>query len=167
MNTLKSNLDTTDRAILRELQADARLSFAEIGRRVGLSSPAVQERVRKMEDAGIIRGYSVQINHKAVGLPILAITRLMNIRGKENILRVRDIAISLPQVIRCDHVTGQDEFIVQIVAESIENLEDILHHFSDLAQLITSIVINSPVDNRAIDPQQLPGLEDKDNNEAR
>ena len=159
-------LDSTDRAILRELQADARTSYAEIGRRVGLSSPAVQERVRKMEDAGIIEAYRVQVNHKALGLPILAITRMMNIQGKENIYRVRDIAISLPQVVRCDHVTGQDEFIVQIVAESIEHLEDILHHFSDLAQLVTAIVINSPVDNRAIDTEAFPGLKDM-NDETR
>lgn len=151
-------LDTTDRAILRELQDDARLSYAEIGRRVGLSSPAVQERVRKMEDAGIIKGYRAEINPKALGLPIMAITRLMNIQGKDNVIRVRELAKSLPQVLRCDAVTGQDEFIIQIVAESIESLEEVLHHFDNFAQLITSVVINTPVEHRIIDLDLFPGF---------
>lgn len=153
-------LDTTDWVILRELQEDARLSYAEIGRRVGLSSPAVQERVHRMEDAGIIRGYRAEINPKALGLPILAITRLMNIQGRDNIIRVRDIAKTLPQVVRCDNVTGQDQFILQIMAESIEHLEDILRYFADFALLVTSVVINSPVERRIIDPDAFPEVKD-------
>lgn len=155
MNTLKSNLDTTDRAILRELQQDARLSYAEIGRRVGLSSPAVQERVRKMEDVGIIKGYRAEIDYKAVGLPIMAITRLLDVKA-ENHFTVRDIAESLPQILHCDTVTGQDEFIIQIVTADIEQLEDTLRPFARLAQMITSIVINTPIDNRTIDPAHFP-----------
>lgn len=148
-------LDNTDRAILRELQDDARLSYAEIGRRVGLSSPAVQERVRKIEDAGIIKGYYADIDYKAVGLPIMAITRLLNVKT-DNHFRIYEIAKSLPQVLRCDTVTGQDDCIIQIVATDIDDLENTLRPFAMLAQLITSIVINTPVDNRTIDPGQFP-----------
>lgn len=148
-------LDNTDRAILRELQEDARLSYAEIGRRVGLSSPAVQERVRKMEDAGIIKGYRAEIDYKAVGLPIRAITRLLDIKA-ENHFTIREIAKSLPQVLRCDTVTGQDEFIIQIVAADIDQLEDTLRPFARLTQMITSIVINTPIENRTVDPGQFP-----------
>ena len=72
MNTLKSNLDNTDWAILSELQVDARLSYAEIGRRVGLSSPAVQERVRRLEEISVIKGYRVDIEPTKVGLPVVA-----------------------------------------------------------------------------------------------
>jgi len=153
-------LDTTDWAILRELQDDARLSYAEIGRRVGLSSPAVQERMRRMEEANVIKAYRADINYEAVGLPITSITRLMNIQGKLNIDKVREIAQSIPQVIRCYHVMGQDEYIVQIVAQSVGDLETILHHFSDYAQLISAIVINSPVEHSTIDLEQVPHLKD-------
>lgn len=153
-------LDNTDWAILRELQEDARLSYAEIGRRVGLSSPAVQERVHRMEDASVIGGYRAEINPKALGLPILAITRLMNIQGKENMIQVRDIVKTLPQIVRCDNVTGQDQYILQIVAESIEHLESILRHFSDFAQLVTSVVISTPVEHRIIDPDSFPEVKD-------
>jgi Lrp/AsnC family leucine-responsive transcriptional regulator len=84
----------------------------------------------------------------------------MNIQGKEKINLVRQISESLPQVIRCYHVTGEDEYIVHIIADSIEGLEDVLHQYSDYAKLITSIVINAPVEHRSIDLEQFPNLKD-------
>ncbi|MEM9952066.1 MAG: Lrp/AsnC family transcriptional regulator [Chloroflexota bacterium] len=154
-------LDDTDWAILRELQEDARLSYAEIGRRVGLSSPAVQERVRRMEDATVIKAYRADINYEAVGLPIMSLTRLMNVQGTDNINKVKSIAQSIPQVIRCYHVMGQDEYVFQIVATSVGDLEDILHKFTDYGHLVSAIVINTPVDHSTIDLDTLPSLKDK------
>jgi Lrp/AsnC family transcriptional regulator, leucine-responsive regulatory protein len=162
MNTLKSNLDPTDWAILRELQLDARLSYAEIGRRVGLSSPAVQERVRKLEDAGIIEGYHAKVNPKALGLPIMAITRLVNVHGQDSVQYLAEKAKSTPEVMKCFQVTGQDEFILHITAQSMEHLTDILQFFASHAQCITSIVIRNPVSKRIISVEELPYLRKED-----
>lgn len=151
-------LDNTDWDILRELQEDARLSYAEIGRRVGLSSPAVQERVRRLEEANIIKAYRAEVNYEALGLPIMSITRLMNVQGKDSIKKVKTIAQSTPEVIACYHVMGQDEYIVQIVAKSVSDLERVLHEFSDYAKMVSAIVINQPVDHRTIDLEQFPNL---------
>lgn len=149
MNTLKSNLDATDWRILEELQVDARLSYAEIGRRVGLSSPAVQERVRRLEDAGIIEGYKAQVNPKKLGLPILSLTRLSNVEGKHTEVLAKIIADS-PEVISCYHVMGIDEFHIQIVGASIEAIEDVLHRFKDYCSMTSSIVIKTSVNKRPI-----------------
>ena len=155
-------LDQTDWAILRELQEDARLSYAEIGRRVGLSSPAVQERVRRMEDSNVIKAYRADINYEAVGLPIMSLTRLMNvIGGKAKINEVARLAQEHPQVIRCYHVMGQDEYILQIVASSVGDLEDVLHEFGDYGQLVSAIVINATVDHSTIDIDTIASLKDK------
>jgi len=152
MNTLNSNLDTTDWQILTELQRDARLSYAELGRRVGLSSPAVQERVHKLEDAGIIEGYRAKVNPKKLGLPIMSFSRLIDVQGKQHINRVALIAQSIPEIINCYHVMGNDEYLLQIVATSVEHLERVLAQFTDHCQSVSSIVIRANVDNRPIDP---------------
>lgn len=149
MNTLKSNLDATDWRILEELQADARLSYAEIGRRVGLSSPAVQERVRRLEDAGVIEGYRAQVNPKRLGLPILSLTRLHNVSGKHVEVLAAIIAES-PEVVSCYHVMGIDEFHIQIVGTTIEDIETVLHRFKDYCNMVSSIVIKTPFENRPI-----------------
>ena len=152
MNTLNSNLDNTDWKILTELQRDARLSFAELGRRVGLSSPAVQERVRRLEDAGVIEGYHVKVNAKKVGLPIMSWTRLVDLQGKYNIEQVAEIAKTTPEILNCYHLIGQDEYLLQIVATSVEHLELVLQKFTEHCQSISSIVIKASVSNRPIQP---------------
>ena len=151
-------LDNTDWAILRELQEEARLSYAEIGRRVGLSSPAVQERIRRLEDASIIKAYRAEVNYEALGLPIMSITRILNVQGKDDINQIREIAQALPEVIACYHVMGEDEYIVQIVAQSVPDLERVLHDFTDLAKLTSAIVIDMPVEHSTIDLEQFPNL---------
>jgi Lrp/AsnC family transcriptional regulator, leucine-responsive regulatory protein len=159
MNTLKSNLDPTDWAILRELQLDARLSYAEIGRRVGLSSPAVQERIRKLEDAEIINGYHAKVNPKALGLPIMAFARMSDVHG-ENIEAVARIANETPEILRCYHLIGQDEYLLQIVAPSVEYLNNILQQFTPHANTITSIVTTATTNSHIISPDLMPYLEE-------
>lgn len=142
-------MDETDWHILRELQIDARLSYAELGRRVGLSSPAVQERVRKMEDYGIITGYRVEIDLPRAGYPLTAYVRvgnLPNIDGR----RVLELSAAMPEVMECHHVTGQDCFLIKIAACSIPHLEQVIAKFSDFTHTVTTIVLSSPVQKRII-----------------
>lgn len=151
-------MDNTDWKIITELQQDARLSFAELGRRVGLSSPAVQERVRKLEDVGVIEGYHAQVNHQKLGLPIMAITRLHNFEDYRTIQQVAQIAQSVPEVLGCYQVTGQDEFIMHIQVQTMEHLTVILRQFSSYARCVTSIVVDKKVDYRVISLESFPFL---------
>jgi len=148
-------LDNTDWAILRELQMDARISYAELGRRVGMSSPAVQERVRKLEDYGIIEGYRAVINLPKAGLPIVAYIRVGNLPNvDEN--RVERLARELCEVHECHHITGQDCYMLKIAATSILHLEQIIGKFSEFTHTVTVIVLSSPVQNRIVVPSDEP-----------
>jgi len=149
MNTLKSNLDITDRAILCELQRDARLSYAEIGRRVGLSSPAVQERVHKLEDAGIIKGYHAVIDTDKIGLPIRAIVKMRGSCRYSNVFMeaVQDI----PEVMQCHHVLGEDCFYLLVAVASMPHLETLLESLYEYAETETTMILTSPLERRLID----------------
>jgi Lrp/AsnC family leucine-responsive transcriptional regulator len=142
-------MDETDWAILHELQIDARLSYAELGRRVGLSSPAVQERVRKMEDYGIITGYRVEIDLPKAGFPLSAYVRVGNLPTTDR-KRVLELSETMPEVMECHHITGQDCFLIKIAACSIPHLEEVVGRFSDFTHTVTTIVLSSPVQKRII-----------------
>jgi Lrp/AsnC family leucine-responsive transcriptional regulator len=148
-------LDATDWAIVCQLQQDARMSFAELGRRVGMSSPAVQERVRKLEDYGIIEGYRAVINLPKAGFPITAFIRVGNLPNvDEN--RVEVLARQLSEVLECHHITGQDCYMVKIAATSIPHLEQLIGRFAEFTHTVTCIVLSSPVQNRIIIPSDEP-----------
>lgn len=146
---MKTPLDQTDWAILRELQADARISYAELGRRVGLSSPAVQERVRRLESAGVIKGYHADIDPEAVGLTVMAFVRVRQINGKHRQIMI-ELVQNTPEIINCYDVTGDDWFLMEVVAKSTRHLEDVLLKFLPYGQTITGIVMRAYVDNRPI-----------------
>ena len=112
-------IDEIDRNILGELQEDARTSFAELGRRVGLTTPAVIERVRKLEDAGIIKGYRAEIDTSKVGLPITAFIR-MSITGVDY-SRIIEVVQGSKEVLECHRGTGGDSFIMKIAVASVEH----------------------------------------------
>jgi Lrp/AsnC family leucine-responsive transcriptional regulator len=135
-------LDNVGWEILATLQENARLSFAELGRRVGLSLPAVAERVRRMEEAGVITGYRAQVNAKKIGLPITAFVRL-SVRG-DQYPEVIALARTMPEVRECHHLTGADSFIMKVVAASIPHLESMITRLSSYGQTTTSIVLSSP-----------------------
>lgn len=147
-------LDDTDWAILQELQADARLSYAEIGRRVGLSSPAVQERVRRMEDAGIIKGYHADINPAKVGFPIIAFTRLKQVNGKDR-AKVIEIIQNTPEILESIDITGEDGFVLNIIATSHDHLDYILGKFVEYGQTVTGILMKTFIENRVIEQNTL------------
>lgn len=154
MNTLNYEneklLDETGWRILEELQQDARLSYAELGRRVGLSSPAVMERVRRLEDAGIITGYRTMINLENIGLPIIAFVRVANAGNREK--QLEEVVKTMPEVLEAHHVIGNDCFFIKVAAPTVKHLEKVLGTLGEYSQTTTSIVMSSPVNGRIISP---------------
>ncbi|HVW78323.1 MAG TPA: Lrp/AsnC family transcriptional regulator [Alloacidobacterium sp.] len=148
-------IDIYDRKLIQELQRNARASFADLGRRIGLSASATAERLRRMEETGIIRGYTVEIDREALGLPILAIIRMTcdGPRYHPFLKFIRD----LPEVRECHHVTGGDAFFLQVTAASIIELENVIERLLPYGIPTTSIVFSSPVERRPHDLSRMKG----------
>jgi Lrp/AsnC family transcriptional regulator, leucine-responsive regulatory protein len=144
-----SMLDEIDRKILLELQSDARTSYAELGRRVGLTTPAVIERVRKLEDAGVITGYRAEIDTAKIGLPITAFVR-MSITGVDY-SRIIEVAEQSNEVLECHRGTGGDSFIMKVAVASVEHLQEIIDKLTPYGITTTAIVLSSPVKRRVIE----------------
>jgi len=149
IETTEKLLDRVGWEILCALQQDARLSYAEIGRRVGMSPPAVMERVRRMEDAGIITGYTTKIDLAKLGLTIQAIIRVRY--PGDRCMIVQELAAKTPGVLQCHHVTGDDCLIIHVAVESMLELESLIGRFGSYGQTTTSIILSSPVTQRVID----------------
>ena len=141
--------DVIDRKILYELQVDARISYAELGRRVGLTTPAVIERVRKLEDAGVITGYRVEIDTAKIGLPITAFVR-MSIAGVDY-GRIIEVAQNSNEVLECHRGTGGDSFIMKVAVASVEHLQEIIDKLTPYGITTTAIVLSSPVKRKTIE----------------
>ncbi|MBZ0300255.1 MAG: Lrp/AsnC family transcriptional regulator [Anaerolineae bacterium] len=146
-------LDSVGWEILCALQQDARMSYAEIGRRVGMSAPAVMERVRRLEDAGIITGYSARVDVSKLGLPLQAIIRV-RFPG-DRYPQMRKLVAETPEVLECHHVTGDDCLIMKLAVASLENLETLVGRFGTYGQTTTSVVLSSPVTERVIDRRDI------------
>ena len=150
-------LDPTNLRILEELQADARLTMAELGRRISLSPPAVAERVQRLERAGVITGYHAAVDPKicgfysdpkAVGYPIAAVVRVRP--ASRQLHKIPAVARELPEVVECYRITGEDCFFVKLHLRSMEDLEGILDRFVLFGQTTTSIVHSAPVAPRPL-----------------
>jgi Lrp/AsnC family leucine-responsive transcriptional regulator len=144
------NLDEIDWKILVELQEDARMSYAELGRRVGLTTPAIIERIRKLEDAGVITGYRVEIDTAQVGLPVTAFIR-MSITGVDY-SKIVEVVISAKEVLECHRGTGGDSFIMKVAVASVEHLQEIIDKLTPYGITTTAILLSSPVKRRVIGP---------------
>lgn len=133
-------LDDTGWQILQALQENARITFRNLGRQVGLSAPAVAERVRKMEEAGIIRGYRLDVDLAKVGLPVTAFIRMSVPKDKREYISeyLRDI----PEVLECYRVAGLDSFIIKVSSPSIKQLENLIDRVGRYGQSNTSIVLS-------------------------
>lgn len=141
-------MDATNRRLLEELQSDARLTLAELGRRVGLSSPAVAERIQRLEQQGVIRGYHAEISPGTIGLSLTAVIRIRPAPGQlEN---VAELAKRTPEVVKCQRITGDDCFIAEAHLRDVGHLEDVIDRFVALGQTTTSIVQSSPVPGRGL-----------------
>lgn len=139
-------LDATDRKIIGELIRDGRLPLAELGRRVSLSSPAVAERVRRLEQAGVITGYRAEIDPRALGYELTAIVRVKPARGQ--LPRIPELAAEIAQVAECHRITGEDCFYLKIYLRSIDELSGLLDRFLAYGETTTSIVNASPIPRR-------------------
>jgi Lrp/AsnC family transcriptional regulator, leucine-responsive regulatory protein len=144
--------DATTIALLRALLADPRRGYAELGRAVGLSAPAVRERVLRLEEAGVIRGTRLELDPAALGYPVRAFVRVRPAPGQ--LQAVAGLAREMPQVLECHRVTGEDCFVATVCLESIGQLDAVLDRFLALGQTTTSIVQSTPVPLRA---PPLPG----------
>ncbi|MBV9231959.1 MAG: Lrp/AsnC family transcriptional regulator [Chloroflexi bacterium] len=146
-------LDPVNIRVLEELQRDPRLTMSELGRRVGMSSPAVTERVRRLEEAGVIQGYRLDLNPTALGLPIAAYIRLRPDPGQ--LPKVAELAQQIPEVVECHRITGEDCFIIKVYIPAIDQLDRLLDSFLLYGSTTTSIIQSSPVPLR---PPPLPDL---------
>jgi Lrp/AsnC family transcriptional regulator, leucine-responsive regulatory protein len=146
---IEKMLDETGWQLLRELQQNARLSYSELGQRVGLSSPAVADRIHKMEEAGIISGYRVEINLSKIGLPVTAVIRLGNVAGQNCTLVMHRVCM-IPEVLECYRVTGSDSVVVKVGATSVDHLERIIDDLTLHGAPTTSIVLSRPMQPRVI-----------------
>ena len=146
--TYESLLDQTNRRLLAELEADARVSVAELGRRVGLSAPAVSERIGRLERAGVITGYHASIDPRALGYGLDAIVRIRP--GSRELERIRQIAAETPEVVECYRITGEDCFFMKLHLRSIDALEPLLDRFTPHGHTTTSIIHSAPVPRRPL-----------------
>ncbi len=141
-------LDEVNRALIGELQADARLSLAELGRRVGLSPPAVAERVRRLEAEGVISGYHAAVDPRALGYALGVLIRLRP--NPRQIGAVADLARDTPEVVECHRVTGEDCFVMTAYVRDVEHLEAIIDTYVAYGQTTTSIMQSAPVPRRGV-----------------
>jgi Lrp/AsnC family transcriptional regulator, leucine-responsive regulatory protein len=139
-------LDDTNLRLLRELMADGRVGMAELGRRVGMSAPAVAERVQRLERAGVITGYRAELDPAALGFPVAAVVRIRPSPGM--LQKVREIALETPEVGECYRITGEDCYLMRLHLRSIDELEELLDRFTPWGQTTTSIVHSTPVPRR-------------------
>jgi len=142
-------LDDTGWQIIASLQENARISFKELGQQIGLSPPAVAERIHRMEDAGIITGYRVELNLEKLGLLMTAFIRISS--AGEKCVKLSKIIADLPEVLECHRVTGSDHFIIKVVVSSARHLETLIDQLVPYGQLTASIVLSSPVKRRQIE----------------
>jgi len=139
-------LDSYGRKLLEELQSNARLSLAELGRRVGLSPTATAERMKQMEEVGILHGYTVDIDREALGLEVMAFIRMSC--GGQHYHRLLDYVQTLEEVRECHHLTGGDDFLLKVITTTMADLEALIEALLPYGNPITSLVLSTPVERR-------------------
>lgn len=150
-NSADAVLDAVNLRLLHELRSEPRQTMAQLGRRIGMSPPAVTERVRRLEEAGVIVGYRLELNPAALGLPIAVYIRVRPNHGQ--LSKIGDLAQRIPEVVECHRVTGEDCFILKVYIPAMEQLDRILDRLLLYGTTTTSIIQSSPVPLR---PPPLP-----------
>ncbi|MFL5883437.1 MAG: Lrp/AsnC family transcriptional regulator [Thermoleophilaceae bacterium] len=148
LRAVETGVDGTNRLILAELQDDARVTIAEIGRRVGLSAPAVAERLQRMESEGVIRAYRTEIDPRSLGYSLGAVLRIRP--APRQIHKVAALAKETPEVTECHRITGEDCFFMKMFVRDVDHLEEVIDRFVPYGQTTTSIVQSSPVPARGL-----------------
>ncbi|WP_163506281.1 Lrp/AsnC family transcriptional regulator [Fodinicola acaciae] len=144
----KPLLDEVNLRLLAELRDDPRLSMSELARRVGMSPPAVTERVGRLEQAGVIRGYRLEIDPAAIGLPVSAWVRVRP--GPGQLHRVAEVVRRTPQVTECHRITGDDCFLLHVFVAAVPDLEDVLDEIRQYGTTTTAVVVSTPVEPRPL-----------------
>jgi Lrp/AsnC family leucine-responsive transcriptional regulator len=147
-NSEDSVLDAIDLRLIGELQADARLSLAELGRRVGLSAPAVTERLQRLRDAGVILGYRTEVDPRALGYALSVVLRVRP--APRQLAKVAEVARKSSEVVECHRITGEDCFFMKLHVRDVEHLEEVIDRFLPFGQTTTSIIQSSPVAARGV-----------------
>lgn len=148
----KEVLDETSLRLVEALQRDARLSYADLGRQVGLSPPAVAERIRRLETAGVITGYRAQVNRSKLGYGLMAFIRLK--AAGDQYGPIEALAREIPEILECHHVTGEAKFILKVVARSVAHLDTVMLQLAPHAAATSSIVLSTRVEDKPLPPQQ-------------
>jgi Lrp/AsnC family transcriptional regulator, leucine-responsive regulatory protein len=146
--------DGTDLALLQELERDARLSLAELGRRVGLTPPAVADRLQRLEDAGVITGYRAELDPRALGYELAVVLRIRP--APRELKKVAEVAERTPEVVECHRITGDDCYLMKAHVRDVEHMEEVIDRFAVYGQTTTSIVQSSPVTRRGVPLGQTP-----------
>jgi Lrp/AsnC family transcriptional regulator, leucine-responsive regulatory protein len=139
-------IDATDQKLLDALAVNSRLSLKELAQAAGMSSPSAAERLRRLEERGIIRAFTIDIDPAALGYPLQAIVRIRPLPGQ--LLIVEKLIQEIPEFIECDKVTGDDCFIARLVVRSMGELDGILDKITERAETNTSMIKSSPVRRR-------------------
>jgi Lrp/AsnC family transcriptional regulator, leucine-responsive regulatory protein len=145
---LKVDLDPVNVRLLDELSRNPRITMSELARRLGMSSPAVTDRVQRLEANGIITGYRVDLDPRALGWPVAAFVRIRP--GPGQLTRIAELAQNTPEVVECHRITGEDCFLLKVFVTEIDKLEDVLDRFLMYGQTTSSIVQSSPVPARPL-----------------
>ncbi len=143
-------LDATDWRILAVLQRDGRASYAELARAVSMSASAVTDRVRRLEESGVISGYAAVVDPERVGLTVLALVRLRY--PTSNYKPLHALLDAMPEILEAHHVTGDDCFVLKVAARSMRHLEEITGRIGALGPVTTSVVYSSPLSRRPLAP---------------
>ena len=149
MNATK--LDAIDHRLLEELQRDARLPFAELGRRIGLSTPSVSERVKKMEESGVIAGYHAEVRPEKVGLLMTAFVKV-SVAG-DRLTRFAKLVTEVPEVLECHRVTGNESYIIHVAVEDAAHLEEVIDSLMPYVSTNTSMIMASPISWSPVRPR--------------
>lgn len=143
-------LDAVNRRILATLSENPRLSTSELARTVGMSAPAIRERMTRLEDAGVIRGYRLDVDLAAIGLPVAAWVRIRP--GPGQLPKIAELAECTPEVSECHRISGEDCFLLKVHVPAIEALEAVLDRFLIHGQTTSSFVVSTPVQPRPVLP---------------
>ena len=145
-----AGMDAIDWHLLEVLQEDGRLTWAELGRRVNLSPPAVAERVHRLEDQGVIKGYRAEVDLARLGLPMQAVIRIVTTNAAEctnHGARLREV----PEVLECYRVTGSDSYVIRVAVRSMEHLEELLTRVAPIhGDTLTAMVLSTPVPSKPV-----------------
>jgi Lrp/AsnC family transcriptional regulator, leucine-responsive regulatory protein len=150
-------LDEIDARILAELQADGRITYTELGRRVALTAPAVAERVRRLEESGVVARFRADLDPAAVGYSVTAFVRWT--AAGPDCAHLGDVAKEIPEIVECHRITGETSYLLKVVARDVHHLERLIDRLMPYGSTVTSVVLSSPVPYRGLAPAGEPSPE--------